>query len=222
MFLGCTKELSSVLKAIELLKTSIIERSLDEIIFQEAMSFAESDGLYLALVDKSSLEVKSEFSRSFPTEFKEDLLSIAKVKKFKNINLLKTLCKDRNPLSDITIYDLDNPNSNFLTLVAFNNKRSNRTAPASYLIELVLPYLHKAQISRYQSDKTTRSPIHSLTNREKEVLDWISSGKTNGEIGMILGISQYTVKNHVAKILEKLNAPNRSAAMALTKELGFS
>ncbi|KZN64709.1 hypothetical protein N473_13030 [Pseudoalteromonas luteoviolacea CPMOR-1] len=222
MFLGCTKELSSVLKAIELLKTSIIERSLDEIIFQEAMSFAESDGLYLALIDKSSLEVKSEFSRSFPQEFKEDLLSVAKVKKFKNINLLKTLCKERNPLSDITLYDLDNPNSNFLTLVAFNNKRSNRTAPASYLIELVLPYLHKAQISRYQSDKTTRSPIQSLTNREKEVLDWISSGKTNGEIGMILGISQYTVKNHVAKILEKLNAPNRSAAMALTKELGFS
>ncbi|WP_052262207.1 response regulator transcription factor [Pseudoalteromonas luteoviolacea] len=222
MFLGCTKELSSVLKAIELLKTSIIERSLDEIIFQEAMSFAESDGLYLALIDKSNLEVKSEFSRSFPHEFKEDLLTVAKVKKFKNINLLKTLCKERNPLSDITLYDLDNPNSNFLTLVAFNNKRSNRTAPASYLIELVLPYLHKAQISRYQSDKTTRSPIQSLTNREKEVLDWISSGKTNGEIGMILGISQYTVKNHVAKILEKLNAPNRSAAMALTKELGFS
>ncbi|MBQ4836933.1 MULTISPECIES: helix-turn-helix domain-containing protein [Pseudoalteromonas] len=222
MFLGCTKELSSVLKAIELLKTSIVERSLDGIVFQEAMSFAESDELYLALIDKSSLEVKTEFLRSFPLDFKEDLLTVAKVKKFKNINLLKSLCKDRNPLSDITIYDLDNPNSNFLTLVAFNNKRSNRTAPASYLIELVLPYLHKAQISRYQNDKTSRSPIQSLTNREKEVLDWISSGKTNGEIGMILGISQYTVKNHVAKILEKLNAPNRSAAMALTKELGFS
>ncbi|ESP90836.1 MULTISPECIES: helix-turn-helix domain-containing protein [Pseudoalteromonas] len=222
MFLGCTKELSSVLKAIELLKTSIIERSLDGIVFQEAMSFAESDELYLALIDKSSLEVKTECLRSFPQDFKEDLLTVAKVKKFTNINILKSLCKDRNPLSDITIYDLDNPNSNFLTLVAFNNKRSNRTAPASYLIELVLPYLHKAQISRYQNDKTSRSPIQSLTNREKEVLDWISSGKTNGEIGMILGISQYTVKNHVAKILEKLNAPNRSAAMALTKELSFS
>ncbi|MCF6439903.1 helix-turn-helix transcriptional regulator [Pseudoalteromonas luteoviolacea] len=222
MFLGCTKELSSVLKAIELLKTSIIERSLDEVVFQEAMSFAESNELYISLVDKTSLEVKSEFSHSFPEEFKEDLLTVAKVKKFRNINLLKSLCKDRNPLSDISVYDLDNPNSNFLTLVAFNNMRSNRTAPASYLIELILPYLHKAQISRYQSDKSIRSPIQSLTNREKEVLDWISSGKTNGEIGMILGISQYTVKNHVAKILEKLNAPNRSAAMALSKELGFS
>ncbi|KZN61416.1 helix-turn-helix domain-containing protein [Pseudoalteromonas luteoviolacea] len=220
MFLGCTKELSSVLKAIELLKTSIFEHSLDGTIFQEAMSFAESDELYLALIDKTSLEVKTEYLRSFPELFKEDLLTVAKLKKFKNLNLLKSLCKDRNPLSDVTVYDLDNPNSKYLTLVAFNNKRSNRSAPASYLIELILPYLHKALIARYQSDKTNRSPIKSLTCREKEVLDWISSGKTNGEIGMILGISQYTVKNHVAKILEKLNAPNRSAAMALSKELG--
>ena len=43
MFLGCTEELSSILKAIELLKTSIKDRSFDLTIFEEAMFFAEKE-----------------------------------------------------------------------------------------------------------------------------------------------------------------------------------
>jgi len=42
--------------------------------------------------------------------------------------------------------------------------------------------------------------------RETEVLRWLCSGKSNWEIGKILGLSQYTVKNHVSKILKKLMA----------------
>lgn len=221
MFLGCTEELSSILKAIELLKTSIKERSFDLTIFEEAMFFAEKEELYIALIDKSNLSVKADYSIEYSLNLKQELLKTINCNKLNNVNLLKSYAKARNPLSDIATYDLDNQDSGFATLVAFNNKRSNTSAPASYLIELVLPYLHKAQLFRYESMRAYNSPIHSLTGREKEVLDWISSGKTNGEIGMILGISQYTVKNHVAKILEKLNAPNRSAAMALNNELNI-
>jgi len=45
-----------------------------------------------------------------------------------------------------------------------------------------------------------------LSGRETEVLRWLCSGKSNWEIGKILGLSQYTVKNHVSKILKKLMA----------------
>ncbi|KKK66232.1 hypothetical protein LCGC14_2966160, partial [marine sediment metagenome] len=119
--------------------------------------------------------------------------------------------------ADVSLYNLDNPDSGFLSLISFNNKRSNRTAPASYLIELILPYIHKAHVARFCAESSDLCPLSTLTCREKEVFDWIASGKTNVEIGLILGISPFTVKNHVAKILEKLNAPNRSAAMALRK-----
>jgi DNA-binding CsgD family transcriptional regulator len=53
----------------------------------------------------------------------------------------------------------------------------------------------------------------SLSPRERNVLDWMSEGKTNAEIAAILGISLHTVKRHVEKILQKLGAPNRSAAI---------
>jgi DNA-binding CsgD family transcriptional regulator len=53
-----------------------------------------------------------------------------------------------------------------------------------------------------------------LSAREQEVLDWMAEGKTNAEIGTILGISLHTVKRHVEKVLLKLGAPNRSAAVA--------
>ena len=52
-----------------------------------------------------------------------------------------------------------------------------------------------------------------LTARETEILQWIYHGKSNIEIGMILNISPLTVKNHVQKILRKLNVLNRTQAI---------
>ena len=39
-----------------------------------------------------------------------------------------------------------------------------------------------------------------ITARRKEILHWLCRGKTNGEIGQILGIKTLTVKNHIATI----------------------
>ena len=54
---------------------------------------------------------------------------------------------------------------------------------------------------------------HSLSKREREVLEWVSRGKSNSEIGIILGISGHTVKHHMEKIFAKLGVENRHAAM---------
>jgi DNA-binding CsgD family transcriptional regulator len=54
-----------------------------------------------------------------------------------------------------------------------------------------------------------------LTPREAEVLFWLSEGKTNAEIGLILNSARRTVEKHVEHILEKLNVENRSAAIRL-------
>lgn len=48
-----------------------------------------------------------------------------------------------------------------------------------------------------------------LTAREQEIAKWICCGKTNWEIGKILGISIYTVKVHIRSILRKMGAENR-------------
>jgi DNA-binding NarL/FixJ family response regulator len=51
-----------------------------------------------------------------------------------------------------------------------------------------------------------------LTPKEAEVLLWIAQGKTNAEIGLILESATATVKKHVERVLEKLQAENRQAA----------
>ena len=43
-----------------------------------------------------------------------------------------------------------------------------------------------------------------MTKREREVMELISDGLTNKEIGNILHLSPYTIKSHVHNILEKL------------------
>lgn len=52
----------------------------------------------------------------------------------------------------------------------------------------------------------------NLTPREAEVLYWLSEGKTNPEIALILSSARRTVEKHVEHILEKLGVENRAAA----------
>ena len=52
----------------------------------------------------------------------------------------------------------------------------------------------------------------SLTAREAEVLLWIGRGKTNKDIGEILGLSPRTVNKHLEQIYAKLGVENRASA----------
>lgn len=51
-----------------------------------------------------------------------------------------------------------------------------------------------------------------LTRREVEVLIWVTDGKTNTEIGVILSTSPRTVQKHLEHIFEKLGVETRTAA----------
>lgn len=51
-----------------------------------------------------------------------------------------------------------------------------------------------------------------LTRRQYEVLRWVAAGKTNVEVGTILGISESTVANHMGEIIKALGVERRTAA----------
>ncbi|RYD84543.1 MAG: LuxR family transcriptional regulator, partial [Sphingomonadales bacterium] len=54
-----------------------------------------------------------------------------------------------------------------------------------------------------------------LTQREAEVLLWVSYGKSSSDISDVLEISPRTVQKHLERIYEKLGVETRSAAAAI-------
>jgi transcriptional regulator EpsA len=97
---------------------------------------------------------------------------------------------------------------------------------SAYVLQLIVPFLHAAWV-RSQPREATRGDgaavVRSgvLTAREREILKWIYLGKSNAEVGAILGISPLTVKNHVQKILRKLKVVNRAQAVGKALDAGI-
>ena len=54
-----------------------------------------------------------------------------------------------------------------------------------------------------------------LTPRHLEILSNVARGRTNRQIGEILGISEKTVRNHLRTIAHKLNTSDRTHAVVL-------
>jgi transcriptional regulator EpsA len=93
-----------------------------------------------------------------------------------------------------------------------------------YLVQLALPALHTAWIRAQTGghaaggERPAPAGVAALTPREREILRWVAIGKSNFEVGAILHISPLTVKNHVQKILRKLNVVNRTQAVGKALE----
>jgi len=64
----------------------------------------------------------------------------------------------------------------------------------------------------YRSDQPA---VPSLTAREREIMSYVATGATNGQIARCLVISEGTVKSHLKHIARKLNTSSRAAAVAV-------
>jgi TolB-like protein/DNA-binding NarL/FixJ family response regulator len=65
------------------------------------------------------------------------------------------------------------------------------------------------------------SPLAILTERERQVIRLVEQGLSNSAIAVKLGLSEHTVKRHIANILTKLDLPTRAAAAALAARSGL-
>ena len=111
-----------------------------------------------------------------------------------------------------------------LSLFTFACRPGSVGARQIYLAQLLAPAMHAAwvrtQVTRTPNGGSDRASGQSvLTVRELDIIKWIYLGKSNFEIGAILKISPLTVKNHVQKILRKLNVVNRTQAIGKALEL---
>jgi len=71
-----------------------------------------------------------------------------------------------------------------------------------------------------QANTEHHSPSTTLTFREIQVLELISSGASNQQISDQLGVSLYTIKSHVRNLISKLGAKNRRDAVRIARDLG--
>ncbi|MDR1966281.1 MAG: response regulator transcription factor [Synergistaceae bacterium] len=76
-------------------------------------------------------------------------------------------------------------------------------------------------LSSFQKHKEENDVMHLLTQREKEVLFWLSQGFNNLEISAKMVLSEKTVKNHVSHLLKKLNLNDRTQAAVLAWRMGL-
>ena len=73
-------------------------------------------------------------------------------------------------------------------------------------------YLFRLTAANQSSDDAILRQHFPLTQRESEVLLWIAKGKSNRDIGDILGLSARTVNKHLEQIYVKLGVENRASA----------
>ncbi|MDR6103083.1 DNA-binding response OmpR family regulator [Agrobacterium larrymoorei] len=73
-------------------------------------------------------------------------------------------------------------------------------------------YLFRLTTTNEKSGEALLRDRFSLTTRESEVLVWIAKGKSNRDIGEILGLSARTVNKHLEQIYVKLGVENRASA----------
>ncbi|MCW7540986.1 helix-turn-helix transcriptional regulator [Aquabacterium sp. A7-Y] len=85
------------------------------------------------------------------------------------------------------------------------------------LLKTLLPYVNTA-MQRLGSQHGELTAAY-LTPREREVLHWTAEGKGCWETGLIVGISERTVKFHLQNIYRKLNVVNRTQAVAKAAQI---
>ena len=77
------------------------------------------------------------------------------------------------------------------------------------------------QLARDLTSATAPAQVPHLTGREREVLRLLAEGRSNRAIARQLGLSEATVKGHVSRLLDKLNASSRLEAVVRATDTGL-
>lgn len=126
-----------------------------------------------------------------------------------------------NQFNSLLVYGVSDVRGNNECLYVFFSKQDVFEVQDS-VMGLIMPHIdnvlrkiqHLEPIANVDESVATTS-CFGLTARELEIIHWVKSGKTNHEIGMILQISQNTVKSHLKRIFHKLNVSRRAQAVAM-------
>jgi len=98
-----------------------------------------------------------------------------------------------------------------------------KEGPADGIVDAIR-VVHRGKDSfprRIAESLSKRDLSAKLSIREKEVLALVAKGLTNKEVAGSLGLSQFTVRNHLKHIMEKLDASDRTEAIFIAIQTGL-
>lgn len=107
-------------------------------------------------------------------------------------------------------------------IVTFGGEKVDMSEKERAVLELIAIYAHKqlrGLMPRQKADP--KHAASNLTARELEVIHWCSEGKSNWEIGQILGRSEKTVQHILASAQYKLDVTNRTQLVAESFRAGL-
>lgn len=98
-----------------------------------------------------------------------------------------------------------------------------KSAPVSDLLDAIRTVFQGRKYVSLDAavELAVRRDAGSLTEREAEVLCAVAEGHSNGAIAKALGLSEKTIKNHLANVFEKLNASDRTHAVTIALQRGI-
>ena len=102
--------------------------------------------------------------------------------------------------------------------VATGHAHVSTTEHAVQQVQLLSYTLHESMKRMHAHHLSESARTSRLSPRELECLQWTAIGKTAWEISQIVGITESTVSFHIRNTISKLNASNRSHAVAVAME----
>ncbi|WP_410013460.1 helix-turn-helix transcriptional regulator [Sodalis sp. C49] len=130
--------------------------------------------------------------------------------------------KEYNILSGYT-FPLHDHENNLATLTLYAEEEcallKQRIEEHKRNIQLLLLSVHEQFMLIHPYHALPERDERTLTTRETEVLRWASLGKTYGEIAIIMGITESTVKFHISNVIVKLGVVNAKHAIKKASDL---
>lgn len=93
----------------------------------------------------------------------------------------------------------------------------NVYAGEAYVTPTLAASLLSEMQNRGRGEPPPTNPLDELTEREREILEYVASGLSNKEIAQKLYLSEKTIKHYMTNILEKLQVRNRVEAALLAQ-----
>jgi RNA polymerase sigma factor (sigma-70 family) len=94
---------------------------------------------------------------------------------------------------------------------------------SEYLLAAVERALAHQLLARVEKDRrdTVRAHIALLTPREREVFELIVRGKTNKQVGEVLGATERTIKAHRHRVMEKMQVQSLAELVSVAERVGI-